>query len=126
MAKTIDHLDLVIKLSEGIHQVVEHALDLFLSDSETIVAKPVLQRSQDACYLRINSFDLVNLLGYLNPDVLTELEQKRLFRSIEKVIAGQLGKTLNSSSDYHYKWCLTAIHNFEMGRHLPQALGDSA
>lgn len=115
--KSVEHLDLVIRVHEALEPLMKEALEHFMSEHETIVVTP---RFKDSI-LKINSYDFIALLGYLKIEDSMQLDLKRFFRSAESALQGQLGKALNPNYQYHYKWCLSGLKNFPIGRYLHTA-----
>ena len=110
----IDYLDLQLAVSPHQAEAIEKAIAVFDDQQLHIEVTPRLKKS----YLLINSSDLVPFLGYLDPGELSEIDLKRLRKECAVKLEAQLNKSLSSSNQAHYKWCLAAIRSKAIGRFL--------
>ncbi len=108
----IDYADLVIGLSPSLSDVLEKACKRFCDEYPHYEVEPKMRGRT----LYANSTDLIALLGYVNPEQLSALEQKRLMKKVHSALEQQLVKSLSTRHQAHYRWCLTALHNFDWGR----------
>jgi hypothetical protein len=116
-SKVIDYLDLRITVPEKLAELVEKWLVDFTDKHDFIELAPRFKEG----ILRINSTDFIAFLGYVNPEELSEFELHR-FRSLAGNELDQLLlKSLSIDQQSHYKWCLAALSNFEIGRYLKDA-----
>jgi len=116
--KTIDYLDLKIKIPKNLTKQFQGWLKQFEDHHDFIVTYPKLKNE----ILKINSTDIIPFLGYIDPSQLTELEQKRLERDISDQMGQYINKTTSSEYKSHYQWCLAALKNFPWGRHFENGL----
>jgi hypothetical protein len=105
-------LDLSIPLSKERVCFYEDCLKLFLSEHNYVECPPKIKHD----VLEINSTDFIAFLGYLDPTPLDELELRRFKKNARKSIEQLLVKSLSSTNQAHYKWCLTAMKSFPLGR----------
>ena len=109
----VDYLDISIAVPENLKPHFQEWLELFEDEFDYIVRPPRLKKG----VLKINSSDLITFLGFIEPEVMTELESKRFLTDIQKTM--QQLSNLTTSKEYHthYQWCLTALKHFKWGRH---------
>ncbi len=112
-SRLIDHLDIQISVPVERGPLFEQWLADFVDHHDYMVTPPKLRQQT----LKINSTDLVDFLGFMAIDELTEIEKKRIELQIQTQMQQYIDKTLSPDFRSHYQWCLTAIKNFEWGRH---------
>ena len=111
---TIDYLDLSIPIPLTSQEALEHALKRMKDSYLHLEREP---RVKDGT-LAINSNDFIAFLGYLNPQDLSEIELRRLTSNAEAELDQQLLRSVSVDKRAHYKWCVAAMKNFQMGRFL--------
>lgn len=114
-SRRVEHLDLSLRLPPHLQDIVKQWMDQFTEEGEEIVTPPKIRRG----VLRINSQDLIQFFGYVDPDKLTSLDLQRLKNMAKEQLELGLNKSLHADYRYHYQWCLAALENFEFGRFNP-------
>lgn len=110
----IDYIDLVVKLPGSSSATVKKAVELFEEHSTYIELKPKIKKGA----LHINSNDAIQLLGYLDPKELSQFDAAKFKQLLLKELDQQLLRSTSLDKQAHYKWCMTAVKSFEVGRHL--------
>lgn len=103
----VDSIDLELNLKGLPVNIIQAALEKMASGAS--VAGGVL---------RINSGDFIELLGYIDGNALSELEQQRLKTRAKAELERLLFNSIISSHRYHYKWCLAALNSLAIGRNI--------
>lgn len=111
---TIDYLDLSVSVSPTSQEALERVLDRLKDSYLHLEREPKLKDGT----LVINSNDFIAFLGYLDPQELSELELRRLISSAEAAMDQCLLRSVSVDKQAHYKWCVAALKNFELGRYL--------
>ena len=89
-----------------------------MSDFEKENRSAKLEVKQD--FLYINSDDFITFLGYVRTDEISEMELQRLKTRAKQELERLLFNSTVVEHQYHYKWCLAALQNFEIGRKRKQ------
>ena len=110
----IDFRDLEVSILDNSKEAIEEALQAFSDNYINAELAPLIKAGK----LFVNSTDFIALLGYLNPLGLSEFELKKLKESAKESLEQLLLKSVNLDHQSHYRWCLTALKNFEVGRFL--------
>jgi hypothetical protein len=118
----IDYRDLQISVSDNLSPFLAVWIEEFNSSFENIIIEPRLR----AGLLLINSFDLINFLGYADPSLVSEIDWKRFKKECERQMGMLLQKSIHPDRRYHYQWSLTALNQFLEGRYRAAASGESA
>lgn len=111
---TIDYLDLSIPVPSASQEALESALERMKDSYLHLEREPRMKDST----LTINSNDFIALLGYLDPQELSELELRRLTLNAQTELDQRLLRSVSVDKQAHYKWCIAAIKNFKPGRFL--------
>ncbi len=101
----VDYIDFELNLKGISESVIQAATEKFAA---TVTAG----------VLHINSGDFIELLGYIDPDKLSDLEKKRLKSRAKAELERLLFNSVISSHRYHYMWCLTALNSLALGRSI--------
>ena len=112
--RVIDFQDLEIPITESLEPEISAATGRLLSLHQHIEVKPKLSKGT----LAINSMDAINLLGYIEISKLSELDLARIKKVFVFAIEQALLRSTSLDGQAHYKWCLTAVKSFELGRFL--------
>ncbi|MEZ4754252.1 MAG: hypothetical protein R3A13_08085 [Bdellovibrionota bacterium] len=110
----IDFRDLEVRVLENSLSPLNQAVSLFNENYINAELEPLLKAGR----LYVNSTDFIALLGYLEPNALSEFELKKLKQSAIDALNQLLLKSLDLDRQSHYRWCLTALKSFEIGRFL--------
>ena len=110
----IDYADLEINLQGIPRDLIEKWLADF--EKENRSARPELKQE----VLFINSDDFITFLGYVQIDKISEMELQRLKTRAKQELERLLFNSTIVEHQYHYKWCLAALQNFEIGRKRKQ------
>jgi hypothetical protein len=112
--QVIDYIDIVLPIPVACLTVLEEALKK--AETECLFFEVTPRIKQKSLY--VNSNDLVTLMGYIDPDQLSELESARLRKTIMAELDQALLRSTSLHKQAHYKWCLTAAKTFDLGRYL--------
>jgi hypothetical protein len=110
----INFLDIRVLIPDSACYAFEQALHRFLESGIDFEREPKIVKGE----LRVHSLDLHSLLGFLDKSDTDEMSFKRSLSMIAKCLEGFEAKTLKKEMRAHYQWCLAALKNFEIGRHL--------
>lgn len=111
-SRRVEHLDLSLRLPPHLLELTQQWIEQFTEEGEEIVTPPKIRKD----VLRINSQDLIQFFGYVDPEKLTSLDLQRLKSLAKEQLELGLNKSLHADYRYHYQWCLAALENFEFGR----------
>lgn len=115
-SSVIDYIDLVLTVPGTCLEAVNTAVAQLQEQCTFIEIQPKLKGST----LHINSNDAVTLLGYIKPAHLSQLDAARLKQIVVRELDQQLLRSTSLDKQAHYKWCITAVKNFQLGRHLTE------
>lgn len=115
--RRVEHLDLSLRLPPHMKDLIETWLEQFLEEGEEIVTPPKIKKG----LLRINSQDLIQFLGYIQPGELQPIDLQRIKTLAKDQLELSLNKSIHPEYRYHYQWCLAALENFELGRFHPDS-----
>lgn len=113
-SSVIDYIDLVLTVPVTCMEAVSAAVDQLQEQCTFVEIQPKLKGAA----LHINSNDAVTLLGYIEPAQLSQLDAARLKQIVMRELDQQLLRSTSLDKQAHYKWCITAVKNFQLGRHL--------
>jgi hypothetical protein len=113
-SSVIDYIDLVLTVPVTCMEAVSAAVDQLQEQCTFVEIQPKLKGAT----LHINSNDVVTLLGYTEPTQLSQLDAARLKQIVMRELDQQLLRSTSLDKQAHYKWCITAVKNFQLGRHL--------
>ena len=113
-SKTIDYMDLSVRIPENVSSALEEALSEFQENQLHIEIDPKFKKG----ILHVNSNDLIALLGYFESEGLTEIAFFKFKKEIKHSLEQQLLRSLSLDTQSHYKWCISALKTFEFGRFL--------
>ena len=119
--KRIEYLDLSLRIPPHLLEVARRWVEQFNDEGEEIVSPPKMK----AGVLRINSQDLIQFLGFVDPEELSAIDLQRLKSLAKEQLQIGLGKVLHPDYRYHYQWCLAALENFEFGRFVASSVRPS-
>ena len=118
MKQPITHYDLQIRIDETVQASLvgelNKAIEIFDDEYDYKILTPRLKNGT----LKINSADLVHVLGFFDENQVDQVSFARLQSQLKKQLEMQLNKTLDSEARYHYQWTITALKEFETGRYL--------
>ncbi|MDC0357874.1 hypothetical protein OAO01_03590 [Oligoflexia bacterium] len=113
-SKVIDYLDLSVVLPDRALELFQKWLDHFEEAHDFVERSPRLKNKT----LLMNSTDLITFMGYVDPAELSEFEFFQFKNSVKQALEQLLLKSLSLDHQNHYKWCLAALNNLEVGRFL--------
>lgn len=108
----VEHLDLSLRLTPALEKPMSDWLKVFHDQFDY----PVMQPKIKGDHLMINSQDLIELIGYCDPQEVHELEWKRLEVEATEQLERLLQKAADPELRYHYQWCLTGLKSLKPGR----------
>lgn len=114
--RRVEYLDLSLRIPDHLQEHAQAWIQRFLDEGEEIVSPPKIRLG----VLRINSQDLVQFLGFVDPETLTVMDLQRLKSNAKAQMEDLLRKSLHPDYRYHYQWCLAALKNFEFGRFVSE------
>lgn len=120
-SRSVEHLDLSLRIPEHLMEQIQGWLDDFLTESEDVIKTPKMKSGA----LRMNSQDLIEFLGYVDPSQLSDVDQQRIKSLAKEQLQDNLNKAIRSEYRYHYQWCLAALQNFEWGRFINEEFRSS-
>ncbi len=112
--RIIDFLDVIVRLPHASVPQLEETLQRFVTEYNFVEIEPKIKDGR----LLINSTDLIAYLGYISPDLLTEFEKVQFRQNIIDALDQLLLRAVNTDFRSHYKWCIAAVKNLELGRYL--------
>ena len=112
--RRIEYLDLSIRIPTHLGELAAKWVEQFNDEGEEIVTPPKMRKG----FLRINSQDLIQFLGFVDPEELSTLDLQRIKALAKEQLQIGLGKSMNADYRYHYQWCLAALESFEFGRFI--------
>ena len=115
-SKPIDYIDLTIHVPDSAVPRFKQFFELFVEEYNHVEVTPRFKANK----LHINSNDLIAFLGYVDPHRLSDFELERFRAEAMKELDQRLLRSLTLDHQAHYKWCMAAIKNFVVGRHLEE------
>lgn len=115
--KQVQHLDLALRIPPETDELFKQWLIDFEEGHDYVQVSPKL-RGQT---LKINSQDLIDFLGFIQPDEINAFHLRQFRKQVEDQLKAMLSKSLHPDYRYHYQWCLAALNNFDDGRFHQEA-----